>query len=95
MIDLDAYGVCYDQLKILFDRKYKGHVFFTMIQSVMGMMPMGLLNEVGFTDVMIRKAPTLFGKRGWKYFLEYLALHGVTKIWHKSHARKHYGFFIL
>ncbi len=36
VIDLDAYGVPYDQLKIVLDRGFHGTVFVTFIQSVFG-----------------------------------------------------------
>lgn len=93
VIDLDAYGVPFDQLEQVFSSGYQGVVFVTFIQSVMGQLPLGLLRAVGFSDEMVKKCPTLFGRSGWKYFLEYLSLRGVTRIWHRSHARKHYlGF---
>jgi len=93
VIDLDAYGVPFDQLEMIFKSEFNGVVFVTFIQSIMGQLPLALLRSVGFTDEMIKKCPTLFGKSGWKYFLEYLSLRGIKKIWHRSHARKHYiGF---
>lgn len=49
VIDLDAYGVPYDQLKSIFSRGYKGHVFVTFIQTMYGQMPVGLLEDIGFT----------------------------------------------
>jgi len=90
VIDLDAYGAPYQQLKTLFDRRYSGVVFVTFIQGYYGIMPKPLLNEIGFTDAMIEKCPTIFGKRGWQYFLEWLALNGVRTVTHRSHNRKHY-----
>lgn len=94
VVDLDAYGVPYQQLKILFERGYRGTVFVTFIQSLYGQMPKDLLNDVGFTDEMQEKCPTLFGKRGWQYFLEWLALNGVREITHRSNNRKHYLIFM-
>ena len=97
VIDLDAYGVPYDQLKILFERGYKGVVFVTFIGFALGSINNNVLNDIGFTDEMIRKIPTLFCKRGWEYFLQWLALNGVTEITHRSkqdHAmNKHYLTF--
>jgi hypothetical protein len=93
VIDLDAYGVPFDQLEQVFNSKYTGVIFVTFIQSIMRILPFGLLQAVGFSEEMIKKCPTLFGKSGWKYFIEYLSLHGVNEIWHRTHARKHYiGF---
>jgi hypothetical protein len=90
VIDLDAYGVPFEQIECLVRRKYRGLVFVTMIQSVMGQLPHGMLQRIGFTKAQLEKAPTLFGRRGWQYFLEFLAACGVQKITHRSHGRKHY-----
>jgi len=94
VIDLDAYGVPYEQLKTIFGRGYSGRVFVTFIQSLYGQMPVGLLEEIGFTNGMVEKIPTLFGKNGWNYFIEWLALNGVRAITHRSNGRKHYLTFI-
>lgn len=93
VIDLDAWGVPYAQLKTLFEREYKGRVFVTFIQSLYGTIPHGLLEDIGFSSDMFRACPTIFGKRGWQYFLEWLALKGVRAITHRSHAKKHYLTF--
>jgi hypothetical protein len=95
VIDLDAYGIPYDQLKIVFDKKYIGTVFVTAIQTMTGGMPHGLLEEIGFSKDMITKAPSLFARRGFQYLLEWLALKGVKKIIHRSKARKHYFCFVI
>jgi len=95
VIDLDAYGVPYDQLKIIFDRGYRGLVFVTFIQSVMGRLQNDFLIDLGYTSEMIRKCPALFSKRGREKFLRWLALHGIRHIKIRSHARKSYlGFNI-
>jgi len=95
VIDLDAYGIPYDQLRILFERGYKGVVYVTFIQSLWGQMPKGLMVDVGFTEEMISKAPALCNGRGWEYLIEWMAARGVEKIWHRHHARKHYFAFTL
>jgi hypothetical protein len=93
IVDLDAYGIPYEQLKEVFDRGFNGIVFVTFIQSIFGGINHDMLIDIGFTKEQIKKIPTIFGKRGWEYFLEWLGLHGVKKIWHRHHARKHYlGF---
>lgn len=95
VVDLDAYGVPFDQLCILFERQYAGVVFVTFIQTMYGRLPLGLLRAIGFTDTQIKKSPALFGKRGWDYFLQWLALNGVTEIHHRSNKRKHYLCFTM
>ena len=93
VIDLDAYGVPYDQLKIVFDRDFKGIVFVTFIQSVMGRLSNGLLNDLGYTDDMIDKCPMLLCRNGKIKFLNWLGLNGVNTITMRSQSRKCYlGF---
>jgi len=93
VVDLDAYGIPYEQLKILFDREYKGTVFVTFIQSQYGMMNQDMLVDLRFTAEMVKTIPTLFAKSGWSYFCEWLALNGVSKIRVRQHQRKHYLYF--
>lgn len=99
VIDLDAYGIPFDQVKILFERKYKGTVFFTMIIPSMGNLPSGLPLANGIKKEMYAKSPTIFCKIGWNLWLDYLANNGVEDVWHysvrKSLGVKHYGCFIL
>ena len=99
VIDLDAYGVPYEQLKIILDRGYKGTVFVTGIQvfgfTGGGEMPRGLLREIGFTEPIYKKAPSVCNRRGWEYFCEWLAMKGVSQIHHRGHSRKHYFAFSL
>jgi len=95
VIDLDAYGVPYDQLSVIFKRNYRGIVFVTFIQSVVGSLPRLMLVENGFTKEMIKNIPTLFFRNGWEYFKNFLALHGVGEVWHRHHHRKHYLGFML
>jgi hypothetical protein len=95
VIDLDAYGVPFDQVQILFKAKYKGTVFFTFIQSVMGQIPHGLIRANGITGEMIKESPILFGSIGWSLWLDWLANNGVKTVWHRSLNRKHYGCFVL
>lgn len=95
VIDLDAYGVPDEQLKIIFDKKYHGVVFVTFIQSGFGRMPDKLLCDLGYTKNMIEKIPTLFSKRGFEKFKDWLSIHGVRRIVHRSEQGKHYLAFAL
>lgn len=95
VIDLDAYGVPYEQLSLLFERGYRGVVFVTFIQSMWGRMPNNLLLDIGFTEEMIEKAPSLCGIRGFQYIMEWLGMKGVETIYRRSHARKYYFCFML
>lgn len=95
VIDLDAYGSPFKQLFVLFEKKYKGTVYFTSIQTMQGNLPLGLLTSLGFTKKMIQKCPTLFSRNGFEKLKKYLSMNGVTFIKHYSFGRKHYGCFSI
>jgi len=93
VIDLDAYGVPYEQLKIIFNRGFKGIVFATFIQSALGRLNDGFLKDLGYTKPMIDKCPSLFSKHGLQKLERWLLLQGINKIIIRSHSRKSYlGF---
>ena len=97
IIDLDAYGVPYEQLKIIFSRKLQPEtvVFVTFIQSVYGRLPNKMLKELGYSPAMIRKCPTIFFRNGFEKFKQYLAIKGIGQIKHYSHKKKHYLCFSI
>lgn len=92
-VDLDAYGVPAEQLKILSARQYTGWVYVTFIQTLYGMIPYSVYETCGVTKEMVKKSPTLFSRRGWEWFREFLARLGVERIYHRSASRKHYMAF--
>jgi len=93
IIDIDAFGVPYNQLKFIFQSGYKGIIFVTFIQSVFGCLPSKMLLDIGYTENMINKCPTLFYKNGDKKFFQWLALNGVKKISYMKSNKKIYLFF--
>ena len=101
VIDLDAYGIPFDQCKILFDKKYRGTVFFTFIQTMMGSLPVRLLAAHGITKDMRKQCPTLYAGLGWQLWLSWLADNGVERVWYRSDRQtesgngKRYGGFRL
>lgn len=95
VIDLDAYGIPYQQMKILFEREYKGVVFVTFIQSMMGSISSDMLVDIGYSRDMIQKCPTLFSKNGREKLFRWLSYHGVDRVKIRSHARKSYLGFII
>jgi len=95
VIDFDVYGVPYDQLKMIFERGYKGLVFVTFIQWKLGAIPYGMLEDIGYTSKMVRKCPTLFFKHGLDKFLAWLLKNGVNKVQLRKSVRRFYiGFEI-
>lgn len=95
VIDLDAYGIPYEQLKIIFNKKYKGIVFVTFIQTVMGALSFDFLEDLGYSKNMVEKCPTLFYTDGFKKLCNFLNLNGIDKIKHRSIGRKHYLCFSI
>ena len=95
VIDLDAYGIPFNQLEIIFKRQYKGIVIVTAIQSMLGKLPTGMLIELGYTKKMINKIPTLFNNKGIDKLKNYLYLHGVQSIEGYFIGRKNYFKFNL
>ncbi|MBE3094663.1 MAG: hypothetical protein IMZ52_06490, partial [Actinobacteria bacterium] len=80
VIDLDAYGIPFEQLQMLFKKKYHGIVFVTFIQTVMGALPHEFLNDLGYSKNMVERCPTLFFKNGFKKLCDWLKINGVNKI---------------
>lgn len=99
VIDLDAYSCPYEQLKIVFNQKFKGVVFFTFIQTGLGTLKRDLLLDLyGSTD-MVNKMRTMFIKNGFDIFCKWLYKKGVDKI-NYQHIKavggnKYYGYFNL
>jgi len=98
IIDLDAYGVPFDQLEYIFnyDRKKMIHhgIFVTFIQSVYGRLPVAMLKKLGYSKKMVEKVPSIFNRNGIEKFKSYLAMRGVDRIFIKSQREKHYLYFM-
>jgi len=93
IIDLDAYGIPFDHLELLFEKKYKGTVHVTFIQSNRGRLPNKFLNKLGYTNEMIKKIPTLFSKNAFEKLCNYLKMNGISHIFYLSLKRKYYLYF--
>lgn len=93
IIDLDAYGIPFNQLEIIFKRKFKGIVHVTFIQSMMGIIKHKLLEKLGYTKNMILKCPTLFARNGVEKLFNYLFLNKIKKVYIISDNRKNYLYF--
>jgi hypothetical protein len=95
IIDLDAYGIPYAQLNIIFKRKYKGIIHVTAIQSGMGQLPKGMIQELGYSKEMIMKIHSIFNTKGIEKLKNYLYLHGVQSVEGYFIDRKNYFYFNL
>ena len=80
IIDLDAYGIPFRQLEIIFRKQYKGILFITFVQSIFGRLPVRMLMKIGYTKNMIKKCPTLFNRNGIEKFKQYLAINGIKRM---------------
>jgi hypothetical protein len=90
LIDLDAYGVPYEQMKIISQRGFGGIVVGTFIQCAYGGLPFSMLNELGYSRKMIQKVTALFFRRGWLKWSAYLRLLGYGEVCVYHCANKHY-----
>jgi hypothetical protein len=90
LIDLDAYGVPYEQMRILAKRQYRGIIVGTFIQSVYGGLPYKMLEEIGYSRRMVKKITKLFFSNGWNRWAAFLRLIDYRDIYVYHCANKHY-----
>jgi hypothetical protein len=95
VIDLDSYGIPYEQLEILFNKRYRGQVFITFIQSMYGGINKGILKYNGISEEMTKKIKSLFNREGFNKFKNYLAIRGVTEIRFMNNNNKYYACITL
>ena len=99
VIDLDAYGVPYLQLKAIFQArnidKINSVIFITFNQIMFGQLPINFLQDLGYTKRMIKKCPSLFNSNGMDKMIEFLGINGVKKIYSRSKKRINYICFKL
>jgi hypothetical protein len=93
IIDLDAYGIPFDQLEILFQRKYRGIVVCTFIQSIFGNLPGDFLSKLGYTEKMFNKIKSIFTKNSFDKLKNYLYLYGIEELMFYKCQRKLYFYF--
>lgn len=93
VVDVDAYGIPFDQMEKIFRWPTRPRAFFvTWIQSGMGQLPHKLLEALGYSREMVKKIPSLFNRNGQEKLFQYLALRGVkkVKIYFTADRRKSY-----
>lgn len=95
IIDLDAYGIPFDQLEMVFNKKFKGYVHVTAIQSFMGQLPFGLLKAIGIPESFYNKSAIFFSRHGPDKIMKYLQLNGVKNITGYFIEKKNYFYFNL
>lgn len=96
IIDLDAWGSPSDQLKILKQKKYKGIVHCTFIQTMFGGINKDVLISYGYSEAMIKKTKTIFNKNGLDKILQYCSyLFDVNEFFIYSNKKKNYFYFVI
>ena len=95
IIDLDAFGIPYQQLKIAIKKAKKGcHIFVTFIQTMYGGLPTALLEDIGYSRVMVKKVPSLFYRKGFEKLKFWLAVNGIEDVDYYRFGRKIYLHFV-
>lgn len=95
VIDIDAWGSPFKQLKKIIEKKYKGIVHCTFIQTMYGSLDKEMLVEIGYSKEMVNKIPTLFNKNGIYKMKQYLSINGISEIEILTFKNKNYFTFYL
>ena len=85
VIDLDTYGIPCQILREIIKNgtAKKGTVIFaTFTRTYKGKMPNRMLEDLGYSKAMIKKAPILLSLHPFKKFTQFLALHGIDRIYY-------------
>ena len=91
IIDLDAYGIPFEQLDHILNRGFKGDIFITYIQSVFGAIPSKMLKRLGYSKKMIRRNPAIFYRNGMEKLKNVLSTYGIKDIFYIRHGKKIYA----
>lgn len=95
IIDLDAYGIPFDQLEFILNSDFEGVLCVTAITTHLRSLPHGMLRELGYTDEMIHKSSVLCSLGTLKKIRRYLAQKGVREIsgfFNLSSGKKNYFY---
>lgn len=94
IIDVDAYGIPFEHLDLLFQRKLKNKVIIvTSIRSVLGVLPKKLYETNGIEWNMVKKCQSLFSKNYIDLMLGYLFKNNIKEIKIYNHSDKKLYFY--
>lgn len=94
IIDVDAYGIPFEHLELLFQRKLKNKVIIvTSIRSVLGALPKKLYETNGIDWNMVKKCQSLFSKNYIDLMLGYLFKNNIKEIKIYNHSDKKLYFY--
>jgi len=82
VIDLDAYGIPYEQLDLVLSRATKAGavLYVTLCQWGMGSLPEAMLRDLGYSRAMLAKTKMIFMRHGRRKIFAWLASRGVRRI---------------
>lgn len=90
IIDLDDYGVPFDETKLILDRGWRGCLLVTLIQSQHGRLPLAMNTYFGMPPEMVNHVPSVFNGRCWEKFAGLLYDYGVRSVEMHEFGRKLY-----
>lgn len=93
IIDIDAYGIPFEQIKKVINNGFEGYVIVTFIQTMQGRLPKNLVKSVGLSKEMYNKIPSVFSKNALVYLNNFLYICGIKKIRGYFINRKRYFYF--
>jgi len=96
IIDLDAWGCPANQLQVLYEKKYKGMVICSFVQSDFHTITKIVQLNYGYTNKMMKEAPMLCRRNGLEQMLFFInTKFKVNKVKIVSYKQKHYFYFII
>ena len=80
IIDIDAYGLPFELIEIIFRKKYRGCVIVTMISSVLRSVPKSMIESIGFNYDEVKPAKAIFSPLIFDIMSDLLYRNNVKKI---------------
>lgn len=93
LIDLDAYGIPFEQIETIMNSNFSGYIVVTYIWKAQGRLHNSMLEKLGYNQNMIEKCPTLFSRDHKKKIKLILSHYGVKKISLIEKNNKLYFFY--
>lgn len=79
IVDIDAYGIPFEQVSTILDAGFQGIIHVTFIQAAIGAIPIALAEATG-VESMRKICPTLIAKLGFPLWCQWLHSRGVQSI---------------
>lgn len=95
IIDIDAYGIPFNQIDYVLSQGFKGEIFITFIHTFNRTLPKKMLFKLGYTEKMIKKNQQLFSRNRLEKLKNVLSLYGIKDIQYIEHGNKVYAHIKL